>query len=129
MVHRKYAISNLMFRDGNMSMFVVLVYREISLCIYIYICSRPLPPPPHDPPEPASCKQWIIEGGQPQMRKHRQDSICPKFAKLILGILGKFEPGDVSSFQHFREIRAWRYFGNLRYENIARLEFPKIPET
>ena len=97
--------------------------------IHIYICSRP---PPHDPAEPAFCKQWIMGGGQPQMQKtspgsnfHKiveagnattsPGSNFPKIPKISattaphaaarlidarnLGMLGKFEPGEVFAFQ------------------------------
>ena len=46
----------------------------IHACIYIYM----LTPPPHDPHEAAFSKQWIMGGGQPRMRKHRQGSNFPK---------------------------------------------------
>ena len=60
----------------------------ITLCLYIYICILESiilyiymltpPSPPHDPVEPAFRKQWIMGGGQPPMRKHRQGSNFPQ---------------------------------------------------
>ena len=83
--------------------------------IYIYICTRPTPPSPHDPAEPAFRKQWIMGGGQPPMQKHRQGSNFPKIPKIlasmgsagavvaqILGILGKFDPCQCFRISSFR---------------------------
>ena len=86
--------------------------------------------------EPASCKQWIMRGGQPQMRKHRQAPISPKFPKsqqlrpahLIDGILGKFEPGDVLALPAYTNQILGKFEPGDAL-NTAGLEFPKIPET
>ena len=53
------------------------VYMCVCIYIYIYIYAH-APPPPHDPHEAAFSKQWIMGGGQPRMRKHRQGSNFPK---------------------------------------------------
>ena len=110
------------------------VYKKyISMCVYIYM----LTPPPHDPPEPAFRKQWIMRRGnlrcenidrdqispkflRLEMRKHWQGSNFPKIPKnwatmapalptdaRILGILGKFDP-----CQRFR-ISGFRDFGEI----------------
>ena len=70
----------------------IYIYRNI----YTYICSGP----PHDPPEPAFRKQWIMEGGQPPMRKHGQGSNFPNFLKLIYMYIYIF-----SGFKGFRAFK------------------------
>ena len=60
--------------------------------------------------EPASCKQWIMRGGQPQMRKHRQAPISPKIPKSQQ--LRPRTPHRCQDFRNFGEIGAWRGFGN-----------------
>ena len=53
------------------------IHMYVYIYIYIHIYAH-APPPPHDPHEAAFSKQWIMAGGQPRMRKHRQGSNFPK---------------------------------------------------
>ena len=119
------------------------IYVSIYLCVYIYIYVL-TPPPPNDP---AFCKQWIMGGGQPPMRKHRQAPISQKFVKLEVRkhrqapISPKFpksqqlrprSPHRCQDFRNFGEIRAWRClalpasnFGEIRVAMFWKLRMRK----
>ena len=57
------------------------LYVFICICMFAYLAFSlfvAMLMPPYDPPEPALCKQWIMGGWQPPMRKHR-----PNFPKTL----------------------------------------------